>query len=243
MSEKCLAIIPARSGSKRIPGKNIKLFGGKPIIEYSIKAALESKLFEDVIVSTDSAEIAEISNKLGANTPYIRDPKLADDFSSSDQVVVDAIDRLALSGRTFSLVACIYPTAPFLTAKQLVDGLNALVSSGSDFMMAVEKIAFPISRTYSLNQNNELEIRSMQDYFRRTQDFQNNFRDAGIFYWGTPLSWKRNAEGILEPRAFLELPWYQAIDLDTPDDWEKAEVVYRALMILRDGINEVDSRS
>jgi len=225
----CLAVIPARSGSKRIPNKNLKNFCGKPILEYAIEAAIQSNVFSRIIVSTDHPDIASAAKKAGAEVPFLRDSHLSDDLSNTDQVVIDAIGRLTVAGCEYSYTACIYATTPMLAPDDIANGLKELKSRNSDFLLAVNRLRFPIERTYQNNTEGTLKLREPSAYLIRSQDLPVSFVDSGQFYWGTQKGWRDLATNGMESPAFLELPWQKSLDLDTPEDWDMAEKIYNAL--------------
>ena len=191
----CLAVIPARSGSKRIPNKNLKNFCGKPILEYAIESAIQSKVFSRIIVSTDHPEIAAIARNAGAEVPFLRDSQLSDDLTNTDQVVVDAINRLSVLGFEYIYTACIYATTPMLEPNDIAKGLEALKSSNSDFLLAVNRLRFPVERTYQIDTEGTLKLRDSSAYLIRSQDLPVSFADSGQFYWGTQKGWRDLAVG------------------------------------------------
>jgi N-acylneuraminate cytidylyltransferase len=225
----CLAVIPARSGSKRIPGKNLKNFCGKPIIEYSIESAIQSKVFSRIIVSTDHPDIAAVAIKAGAEVPFLRDSRLSDDLTNTDQVVVDAISRLSVLGSEYTYTACIYATTPMLAPTDIASGLEALKSRSSDFLLAVNRLRFPVERTYQIGAEGTLKLRDPSAYHIRSQDLPDSFADSGQFYWGTQKGWRDLAAKGMESPTFFELPWHKSLDLDTLEDWDMAEKIYNAL--------------
>ena len=227
--ESCLAVIPARSGSKRIPNKNIKYFCGKPILEYAIHSAIDSGVFTKIIVSTDHEDIAKIATKAGAEVPFLRDPGLADDITNTDQVVVDAINQLSLNGSSYIYTACIYATTPMLSPVDIIDGLKILKAKESNFLLAVSRLRFPVERTYRVGSDGNLALNNPSAYFQRSQDLPISFTDSGQFYWGTQKGWMEIATKGVESPSFLELPWHKSLDLDTLEDWDMAEKIYAAL--------------
>ena len=180
---KCIAIIPARGGSKRIPRKNIKEFYGKPLIAYSIQAALESKLFDKIIVTTDDEEIANIAKKYGADVPFIRPKELSDDFTGTGDVVKHALEWLKEKGETFEYVCTIYATAPLLQPKYLIEGYNALKNSTAINAFSATSMPFPIQRTFKINDEGRCEMFTPEYYMTRSQDLEEAYQDAGQFYW------------------------------------------------------------
>ena len=224
-----MAVIPARGGSKRIPNKNIKDFCQKPILEYAITAAINTQLFSKIIVSTDSVEIAKFAQQLGAEVPFIRSPQLSDDYSNTDQVVQDVIIKLSQMGKNYEYISCIYATTPFLEPLDIENGFAALRANKSDFLLAVNRLRFPIERTYQDSGNGTLRLSKPDAYLTRSQDLPVSYVDSGQFYWGTPKGWQEvNDLGIGDP-TYIELPWHKSIDLDTLQDWDMAERIFSAI--------------
>ena len=179
---KNLAIITARGGSKRIPKKNIKLFHGYPIIKYSIEAALASGKFNEVMVSTDDGEIAEIARRYGASVPFMRSAETADDSASTEAVIVEVIKRYNDFGQRFECFCCIYPTAPFLTAKKLSESHDLLMSAEVDSVVSVVKFSYPIQRALVID-SGRLSMLSAEYRDARSQELRQTYHDAGQFYW------------------------------------------------------------
>ena len=224
-----VAIIPARGGSKRIPRKNIKLFHGKPMIVYSIEAAKASGCFEQVIVSTDDQEIADIAKRYGAEVPFMRPPKLADDFATTGQVIAQVIEQLNERGEQPEKVCCLYATAPFVLPEDIARGLKLLESEQADFAFSATSFPFPIQRAIRLDKSNRVEMFQPEHLLTRSQDLEEAYHDAGQFYWGT-------CEAFLEQRPFFSpasvaviLPRTRVQDIDTEGDWKRAEAMYLAL--------------
>ena len=222
----CVAIIPARGGSKRIPRKNLKPFDGVPMIVRSIRTALDSGLFEAVVVSTDDEEIAEIARTHGAEVPFMRPADLADDFTGTAAVIVHALQQLP----AFDYACCIYATAPLLQARYLRDGLELLKRHPSrSFAFSVCSFGFPVQRALTLD--GEGALTSMYPEFRhtRSQDLPEALQDAGQFYWGRSAAWLRG-ETLFSPASLpVILPRHLVQDIDTPEDWQRAEYLYAAL--------------
>lgn len=223
-----LAIIPARGGSKRIPGKNIKLFSGKPLINYSIEAAVRSQLFDKVIVSTDSEEIKELSLALGADVPFMRPEHLSNDIVGTRPVTNHAIAFCEQNYFTPEYVCCIYATAPFLEQRYLKDGLNALErNSQFDFAFSVTTFPFPVQRALIKNQGGVAPM--MPEHIaKRSQDLDEVYHDAGQFYWGRTEAWLSGKTVFSEIGYPVELPRHLVQDIDTQEDWVRAELMYRA---------------
>jgi len=179
----CVAIIPARGGSKRIPKKNIKLFHGKPLIAYSIETAIKSNLFDKVIVSTDDEEIAKIALEYGATVPFLRPKELSDDFTGTGAVVNHTLEYLKSVGENYDFVCTIYATAPFLDEKYLIEGFEKLKNSNAKNAFSCTSMPFPIQRTFKITQNERCEMFWPENFSKRSQDLEEAFQDAGQFYW------------------------------------------------------------
>lgn len=224
-----LAVIPARGGSKRIPHKNIKDFCGKPIIAWSIEAALGSGCFDKVIVSTDDKKIAEVARKYGAEVPFYRPPELSNDYIGTIPVVHHAIDWYLEHGVEFEQVCCIYATAPFVTSLDLREGLTLLQSNACDYVFSVTSFPFPIQRAIKINDNNRIEMFQPEHFNTRSQDLEEAYHDAGQFYWGYAKAW-RDEKIVFSERAIpYLLPRYRVQDIDTLEDWLQAERLFAAL--------------
>jgi pseudaminic acid cytidylyltransferase len=217
-----IAIIPARGGSKRIPRKNIKAFCGQPMIAYAIKAAQASDLFEHVLVSTDDAEIQNIANSLGAETPFVRPAELANDFTATVPVVAHAIQACETLGWQFSNVCCIYPGVPFIEVKDLEASLAQFSESGADYCFPVAEFPVAIQRALKRNSNGLMAPFYPEYELTRTQDLETAFYDAGQFYWGNKQAWLTNSR-IHRSGIGFEIPNWRVVDIDTPSDWERAE--------------------
>lgn len=223
-----IAIIPARGGSKRIPKKNIKLFHGKPLIAYSIETAKKSDLFEKIIVSTDDKEIATIAQEYGAEVPFVRPDELSDDFSSSGDAVNHAIRYLQDEGVTIEFVCTIYATAPFLEVKYLLDGYERLKNSDAHQAFSVTSMPFPVQRTFKITEGGRCKMFTPQYFSSRSQDLEEAYQDAGQFYWQNlkivPSDVPFGKESIP-----VILPRYLVQDIDTIEDFERAEIMYEVI--------------
>ena len=221
-----VAIIPARGGSKRIPRKNLKPFDGVPMIVRSIRTALESQLFDQVVVSTDDEEIAEVARAHGAQVPYLRPASLADDFTGTAAVIVHALYQLP----AFDYACCIYATAPLLQVRFLRQGLELLEQHPEkSFAFSVTDFGFPVQRALTLDEQGALT--SLYPEFRntRSQDLPAAFQDAGQFYWGRSEAWFRG-DVLFSPVSLpVILPRHLVQDIDTLEDWTRAEYLYAAL--------------
>ena len=224
-----IAVIPARGGSKRIPRKNIRLFAGKPIISYSIQTALKSELFDHVIVSTDDEEIAEISQKLGGKIPYLRPKSLADDFTGTSLVVKHAIQWFQAQGQTIDYACCIYATAPFLQVHYLCDGYKKLLNTRKDFAFSVTSFPFPIQRALRISMEGLVEAIWPENIFKRSQDLEETYHDAGQFYWGRADAFLNDSIIFSSSSIPVVIPRYRVQDIDTLEDWKRAELMYHAL--------------
>jgi len=238
MSDRCVAIIPARGGSKRIPRKNIKLFDGRPIICYSIMVALKSNLFERVIVSTDDQEIAEVAKECGAEVPFIRPKELADDHTGTGEVVNHVISWLESQGETYNYYCTIYATAPLLQVKYLQAGLDLLRNSDAISTVAVTTMPSPVHRAFEITEKNRLKMFWPEYFSSRSQDLPESYYDTGQFYWVDRKREKRHGEkkhrengGYSQYNIPVILPRYRVQDIDTPEDWKMAELMYKMLQI------------
>ena len=220
-----VAIIPARGGSKRIPGKNIRDFAGRPAIAWPLATAAESHLFAQVVVSTDSDQIARVARDHGAETPFTRDAKLSDDHAGTTEVIRDACQRLGLPDDT--PVCCIYPTALFITPADLTAGLDKL-RRGARWVLTASEYTTPIDRAYRLD-DETLVPRQPEMMPKRSQDLQPAYFDAGQFYWATAATWRDETARIWDGAMPVILPADRAVDIDTEADWQQAERLY-ALM-------------
>lgn len=224
-----LAVIPARGGSKRIPRKNIKLFCGKPMIAWSIEAALQSGCFDQVVVSTDDAEIAEVARQHGADVPFTRPAELSDDYTGTVPVIRHAIEWFTQQGRTVEQVCCLYATAPFVTAQDLNRGMQVLQGDDCDYAFSVTSYAFPIQRAIRINGQGRVEMFNPEHFNTRSQDLEEAFHDAGQFYWGRADAWLQGKQ-IFSPDALpVLLPRHRVQDIDTPEDWARAEWLFKAM--------------
>lgn len=224
-----LAVIPARGGSKRIPRKNIKPFNGRPMIAWSIEAALQSGCFDRVIVSTDDAEIAQVAKASGAEVPFVRPPELSDDYTGTIPVIAHAIEWQNTHGAQASQVCCIYATAPFVQASDLQRGLQVLQSTGADYAFSVTSYAFPIQRAIRITPEQRVEMFQPEHFGTRSQDLEEAWHDAGQFYWGQAKAWLAHKPLFSPEAAPVVLPRHRVQDIDTLEDWERAEWMLKAL--------------
>lgn len=225
------AIIPARGGSKRIPRKNIRLFNGKPMLAWSIEAALQSGVFDRVVVSTDDAEIAAVARAAGAEVPFIRPATLADDFTGTGPVICHAIRWLQEHEQSPTLVGCIYATAPLLLPEDLRQGAEALQQNPElKFVFSGCRFSFPIQRALYRNAQGQIEPVQPDAIPKRSQDLPETFHDAGQFYLGQAPHWLDGLP-MFAPHSYLqELPQHRVQDIDTEADWQRAELLQQLLL-------------
>jgi len=227
---KAVAIIPARGGSKRIPHKNVKSFFGKPMIQYSIEAALRSGLFDEVIVSTDDAEIKKIAEDLGARVPFERPTTLADDFTPLAGVVAHSLQYLRDNeGKDYEAACCILATAPFIHVDDLKKGYRLLSDMKAPAVVPVTSFAFPIFRALKISTEGAIEMVWPEHELTRSNDLPETFHDAGQFYWLETKTFLRDRRLYAKGARPLVIPRYRVQDIDTLEDWERAEKIYRGL--------------
>lgn len=225
---KAIAIIPARGGSKRIPRKNIKNFHGKPLIAYSITLAKNSKLFDDIIVSTDDEEIEQIAKEYGARVPFIRPKELSDDFTGTGAVISHALEYLKEKNEEYDYLCTIYATAPLLQEEYLKEGFEKLKNSDAIHSFSATSMPFPIQRTFKITSENRCEMFWPENFKKRSQDLEEAYQDAGQFYW-TKLN-KKSDEIIFGKDSIpIVLPRHLVQDIDTLEDWQRAEVMYEVI--------------
>lgn len=225
---KSIAIITARGGSKRIPRKNIKPFLGKPILEYSIEAALQTELFAEVMVSTDDAEIAQIAQQAGAKVPFFRRAETANDFATTADVIAEVLEAYAQTGKTFQAACCIYPTAPFVTATMLCKAMQLLEQEQADCVIPVVKFSFPPQRGVIIK-DNKIMPKWSENMAKRSQDLEPLYHDCGQFYCLNVESflqqkaiWMKHAVPLIQEERYVQ-------DIDTLEDWALAEMKYKLL--------------
>ena len=224
-----IAVIPARGGSKRIPRKNVKPFRGKPIIAWSIAAARESALFDRITVSTDDEEIATAARECGAEVPFVRPAELSGDHIGTIEVIAHATQWALNAKWSVTAVCCIYPTAPFLQIEDLRVGLQALESGEWAYAFPVTDFPAPIFRAFRKRAEGGIEMFFPEHFESRSQDLPRALHDAGQFYWGRPEAWLRGVQ-IFDRLSFpVEIPRWRVHDIDTAEDWTRAELVHRAL--------------
>lgn len=223
-----LCVIPARGGSKRIPRKNIREFCGKPIIQWSIETALESLLFDKVIVSTEDDEIAKISKQLGAEIPFIRPKYLSDDMTGTIPVINHAINWITNNNSKVDYVCCIYATSPFLEKKYLKLGYEELLKSNTEYTFSATSFPFPIQRAIRITNTKRAQMLHPEYFYTRSQDLEETFHDAGQFYWGKSNAWISNKPIFAEHSIPIIIPRYKVQDIDTEEDWLRAEKIFRS---------------
>lgn len=225
-----IAIIPARGGSKRIPRKNIKTFCGQPMLAYPIQTALNSGVVDKVVVSTDDAEIADIARQYGAQVPFMRQPNLADDYTGTSAVIRDAIQQLQAIGWQLDECACLYATTPLLTAALIRDCLQQLQQTGADYAFTSARFSFPIQRALVMTASGGVAPFDPNNIGKRSQDLSPAYHDAGQLYWGKANTWLDSSKTIFGANSrMLVLPDHLVQDIDTPDDWRRAELLYQLL--------------
>ncbi|MDN3448456.1 pseudaminic acid cytidylyltransferase [Psychrobacter sp. APC 3281] len=226
-----IAVIPARGGSKRIPRKNIKEFCGKPMIAYSIEAALQSGCFDKVIVSTDDTEIAEVARRYGAEVPFIRPAELSNDYTGTIPVVRHAVEWCMQQGVDPQLVCCLYATAPFVTPKYLQQGLQQIIEQDADYAFTVTSYAFPIQRAIKISSQLGIEMFDSNNFNTRSQDLEEAWHDAGQFYWGKAEAWLSEKIIFGPDSTPVILPRHRVQDIDTFEDWDRAEWLFKAMQV------------
>lgn len=221
-----IAVIPARGGSKRIPRKNIKEFCGKSMIARAIATALESRLFDHVIVSTDDDEIANIARKWGAETPFVRPAELADDLTPTVPVIAHAVKSCLDIGWAVEYACCIYPCVPFLQADDLIAAFDLLQNNNVNFVYPVTEYAHPIQRAMRQLSSGKMQFINPENELTRTQDLEKSYHDSGQFYWGKALAWMEHKRMHTDGLG-MAIPNWRVVDIDSMDDWKRAEEIYK----------------
>lgn len=224
-----IAIITARGGSKRIPRKNIKIFNGKPIINYSIEAAIKSGIFDEVMVSTDDEEIAGISKKAGASVPFFRSAETSTDTATTADVLLEVLDRYEDMGRTFEYGCCIYPTAPFVTARKLKEAMDKLVESGAESIVPMQEFSYPPQRGLFIDDNGLVKMLHPEYATTRSQDLQKQYHECGQFYIFRNDAFKIQKDTTMERSIPYIIDPVESQDIDNESDWILAELKYRFL--------------
>jgi pseudaminic acid cytidylyltransferase len=223
-----IAIIPARGGSKRVPRKNIKAFDGKPMIAHAIAAARASELFEHIVVSTDDDEIAFIAREWHAETPFVRPADLANDHAATVPVIAQGIQACHALGWEFDHVCCIYPGVPFIRIDDLRQAYSLMLEQRKDYCFPVTEFPTPIQRALRRLEDGTMQPFSPQFETVRTQDLEPAYHDAGQFYWGRVDAWLQN-KAILSGGIGLAIPNWRVVDIDTPEDWIRAEMLHKII--------------
>ncbi|MBT7067298.1 MAG: pseudaminic acid cytidylyltransferase [Verrucomicrobia bacterium] len=229
MADSTLCVIPARGGSKRIPRKNIEEFLGKPIIAYSIEVALGSGLFDEVVVSTDSSEIASVAEEYGAKVPFVRPGACASDTATTAEVLSHALKWFGECGMDWNYLCCLYPTAPFCSADMLREAFDLLKDESAPAVLPVAEFPYPILRSLKINDQGDVEMNWPEHELTRSQDLPEAYHDAGQFYWLNAERFVKNPRLMPEGTKPFRLSRTRVVDIDTPDDWATAEALYRAL--------------
>jgi N-acylneuraminate cytidylyltransferase len=223
--KKAVAIITARGGSKRIPRKNIKPFNGKPIIGYSIEAAIKSGIFDEVMVSTDDEEIAEVAKQFGATVPFMRSSKTSDDYATTADVLKEVLQSYQQEGTAFEYACCIYPTAPFVTAEKLSNAFGKLMDTGADAVLPVTRFSFPIWRSFKMEEG-KVSYNWPEFAPKRSQDLPPAFHECGQFYFFKASGFLQTGKLITENTIGLEVPESEVQDIDNEEDWKIAEIKF-----------------
>lgn len=218
-----VAIIPARGGSKRIPRKNIREFAGLPMIAHSVNCAKASGVFERIVVSTDDPEIAEISRRFGAETPFMRPPTLSDDHTGTTEVVAHAVRELQAAGTVVSAACCIYATAPFASPDDIRKALRLLEAGDWNYVFSATRFSYPIFRSFRMQGDGGLNMFFPEHFGTRSQDLPDAMHDAGQFYWGRPDAWLGGARIFDARSTVVDIPAWRVQDIDNLDDWTRAE--------------------
>jgi N-acylneuraminate cytidylyltransferase len=223
------AIIPARGGSKRIKRKNVADFCGKPMLAWSIEAAKQSGCFEQIIVSTDDEQIAEVAENYGACVPFKRPTKLADDYATTAAVMQHASSWVKKSFPDIENLCCVYATAPLLSPAVILEGLDAMKSQPCDFAISVTTFAFPIQRALRISMNDEMSFFDEKFRSTRSQDLDEAWHDAGQFYWGRIDAWIKQLPIISDRTKPIKISRHLVQDIDTPEDWARAEWLFKSI--------------
>ena len=226
-----ICIIPARGGSRRIPGKNIKQFHGKPMIAWSIEAAIKSECFDRIICSTDDEEIATVAKRYGAEIPFLRPKSLSDDYTATTAVISHAIEFLQKNETGIDLVCCIYATAPFIQSEDIKKSLKQIKKENTDYCFSVTNYSFPIQRSIRIRKEKRCEMFQPEMYNKRSQDLEEAYHDAGQFYWGKTSAWVENTGIFLQNSSPYILPRYRVQDIDVEEDWVRAELMFSMLLL------------
>ena len=225
MNLKNIAVIPARHGSKRIPNKNLKEFNGVPVISYAIKNAIESQLFQDVVVSTDSENIADVARNFGASVNSLRPDYLADDFTTTADVIKYEVNQYIEKNGKADFVCCIYPATPLLKINRIIEGFEKIKQSNWNYVISCQEYASSPERFFKLGLNESIEIIKLEIMKQRTQDLPQYFHDAGQFYWGKSESWLNQDPIFAMTSTIIKMRPFEVVDIDTIEDWHYAELL------------------
>ena len=225
-----IAVIPARGGSKRIPRKNIKEFFGQPMIAWSIEAAINSNLFDQIVVSTDDKEIAKVAESLGANVPFIRPENISDDYATTTDVIAHAVEWMIKENYPVEAVCCIYATAPFIKVRDLQESYKIFNSGDWEYVFTATDFAASIFRSFKKNQENGLEMFYPDFFDTRSQDLPEALHDAGQFYWGKPSAWLNGKRIFDQYSTPMIIPRYRVQDIDSNEDWIRAELMAKSML-------------
>lgn len=224
-----ICVIPARGASKRIPRKNIKSFNGKPMIAWSIELAQKTKLFDKIIVSTDDDEIASVAKEFGAIVPFVRPAELSDDYSTTTAVMAHAVRWFSEAGFLIDTACCLYATAPFVTISDLTNSFDIMKSGRWSYVFSAGKFSAPIYRSFKVLPEGGVGMLYPEYFDTRSQDHPDIFHDAGMFYWGSTKAWLIG-ERVFDSHSYpVEIPSARVHDIDTQDDWKRAELMYQVL--------------
>ncbi len=226
-----IAIIPARFGSKRIKQKNIKMFFGKPIIFWSIKAALKAKIFDKIIVTTDSKKIANIAKKYKADVPFLRSKALSGDKIGTNEVIVDAIKKVEKENIIPSFVCCIYPASPLIKSSDIVKAFKIIKKKRWNFVFSATKFENPVRRGFEISSKGETKMLFPKEYNKRTQDLDQVYFDAAQFYWGKKSAWLEKKPLFNNNSTIVEIPKERSCDIDTPKDWQNALKIAKTIKL------------
>jgi pseudaminic acid cytidylyltransferase len=225
-----VAVVPARGGSKRIPRKNVRPFRGVPLLQRTLEMLLTADVVDRVVVSTDDDEVAEVALAAGAEVPFRRPPELADDHAGTRPVVLHAVQELErLAGRRLGSLCLVYPAAVFVQPSDLRQSLELLTASGADFVFSATTYDAPVQRALRRRGDGSVEMLWPEHVGTRSQDLDESLHDAGQFYWGRRDAWVEGGS-VLTARSLVHLlPRWRAQDIDTPEDWHRAELLHRVL--------------
>jgi pseudaminic acid cytidylyltransferase len=231
-----LAVIPARGGSKRIPKKNIKHFHGKPMISYAIAGAAACNLFDKIVVSTDSREIAGVAERYGAEAPFLRPKELADDFTPTAPVLLHALEQLHGLDMEYEFLCCIYPTAVFIRPQYILEGYHLIRGEKASTVFSVTSYSFPIFRALKIEEGGWMKMFWPEHELTRSQDLPEAYHDAGQFYWLNVSEFKRSQKMYSDRAMPVVIPRSLVVDIDSEEDWVVAENLYQAHELKKKGI-------